>query len=222
MNYFRTVDAKQLDNEFLIYLNDLMSYMNEELGIRDNYIIDMIYSKGCSFNSMADFFENSDRDLNRTLLAIVLKEFDYSYAKVVNRHNHLQHIYNVFSMLDYAYLDTNGEPVVGALLSRCGISGVYNSFCIKDDHLKKDLVRILYPIIRYEELADSNIQSPLSLLISRLMISAREMSISDIGSYPEVSHELDLPSSIKVIFLDEFFSANKSLQSSIIQIYFLH
>lgn len=216
MNYFRTVDEKQLDNEFLIYLNDLMSYMNEELGIRDNYIIDMIFSKGCSFNSMADFFENSDRDLNRTLLAIVLKEFDYSYAKAVNRHNHLQHIYNVFSMLDYAYLETNGEPVVGALLSRCGISGVYNSFSVKDDQLKKDLVRILYPIIRYEELTDSNIQSPLSLLISRLMISAREMSISDTSSYSEVGHELDLPSSIKVIFLEEFFSASKSLQSSII------
>lgn len=213
MEYFKTVVNSSLGQELADHLERLVCHIEENAGVDRAHILDMFYSDACTFEILKEFLDESDRNLDRSLFAILINDFKATHENDEDSKNKINKILEVSSLYDHAYIDNNGEPSSEGVLIEFGMAGIYHSILTSDDEVNKKCSKIIYDVIRNEERAEVEYASNVSEFIAKIMVSARYMSISEERPYSDVMNAMRLPKWLDIITSEDFLSMSEEDQS---------
>jgi hypothetical protein len=149
MKLFGRFNDSDFEPDFIEYAKSFRSYLISEFDVEETNLLDMIYSDNVKDNhDIESFIESQDENLNRTMLYVLLHEYDIEVglkSRVSAHHD----IYRMFAgEQKYIYKDHEN---ISDFIYECGLSGVVHGFAVKNLDIKFEMTRIMYSDIQAEE-----------------------------------------------------------------------
>lgn len=213
IKYFATIEDHRFDKKFAQYLESFKQYLMDEFKIKNDFIIQMIYSKEAKGIDIIDFLEDQFEDNNRNLMYLLLREFD-----VISGLTPGSNASSVISSLfNYEHTLYKSSDQADEFLRNHGCAGLVNTFPVDCLMTRFELASLLYSDIRHEEYFNDDGLSGTADITDYLKSSARRICVHE-SSQSESSSFTDINphSTIASMSSPDFLKMSVSQQSEII------
>lgn len=140
MNFFIRANNSALDADFIAYLQSFKDILIKDYEAEENNLLDMIYTGSVEDADLFEFFESNSNYYSTALQYMLLRDYNIECG-LGSPSSNPSLIYKLFDQVAEEFRNND----CGAdLMSQFGAAGLFNSFPINDEEIKKDLCSLIY------------------------------------------------------------------------------